>query len=713
MKNTLFKKINKFFFQSASFFYLLFSSQVGSATAIKPMTYEDIVNFAKPQWAEISGDAQKLAFSVRKGSIEKNCNLDILYLFDIKNEKQQQIGEFEKIIQAKWGNQDKHLYFLAKDGDIHKLMCWNGAEIIALVQSQEPIYLFTLSADGSSLYYSLIKNCNSEEFKKQEIEEGHVYTIDQDFLIKIIKGDYAYKEREEIWCLDLISGNSEYITFLPAKDIVGQHYPIITSLEVAKDKKRLLVAFSKLGRPDLGGTPFDTDVIMWDSIQKEWYDPLQESIYIEDAPCWISEKDFIFKQVCYSEGMKKIDYSVWLFDAISHEGNKIDWINISDEIKKFQWNQGILYGISERFLYQIFLNEKRIEKIEIPKTFYGERLSFDEQGHHLGLIHQSIDHCPEVAVYDFSEKKFSRLTALHPQLEEMSLGKVEKMVLKTNSGLTANAFLIHPVGEEPGIRYPIIIGTYGFEGKFITDGEWHSSFPVQTLAGEGYAVLLLNAPWTSQGFIGDSETARQLEGWNKLELFEYAVDMLVERGIGDPNKVGIYGWSHGAFIVNFLISHSKKFHVACLGEGGDYNPAGFWAGGNFVWPKIYESTFGGPPWGDSLKNYLEFSPFFQVDKIRTPLLLEFASEADNAGLEMYVPLRYLGVPAELVIYDGEEHNFVRPKARIASMARKLEWFNFWLFDERNTDPKKQKQYERWEKMRGESFSLITDDIKIP
>lgn len=85
-----------------------------------------------------------------------------------------------------------------------------------------------------------------------------------------------------------------------------------------------------------------------------------------------------------------------------------------------------------------------------------------------------------------------------------------------------------------GIRYPIIIGTYGFQGKFITDAEWHSSFPAQTLAGEGYLVLLLNAPGSSQGFTGDSKTARQLEGWNKLETFEQAVDLSVI--LSEPSK---------------------------------------------------------------------------------------------------------------------------------------------------------------------------------
>jgi hypothetical protein len=71
------------------------------------------------------------------------------------------------------------------------------------------------------------------------------------------------------------------------------------------------------------------------------------------------------------------------------------------------------------------------------------------------------------------------------------------------------------------------------------------------------------------------------------------------------------------------------------------------------------------------------------------------------GLEMYVPLRYLNIPAEFVIYDGEKHNFIKPKARIASMKRKVDWFNYWFFNKRNST--ESEQYIRWDKMR-DSFS---------
>ena len=58
---------------------------------------------------------------------------------------------------------------------------------------------------------------------------------------------------------------------------------------------------------------------------------------------------------------------------------------------------------------------------------------------------------------------------------------------------------------------------------------------------------------------------------------------------------------------------------------------------------------------------------------------------------MYVPLFCLGKPVEFVIYDDEEHNFVKPKARIASMAREVEWFNYWLLGQENHHSDKKEQ----------------------
>ena len=100
-----------------------------------------------------------------------------------------------------------------------------------------------------------------------------------------------------------------------------------------------------------------------------------------------------------------------------------------------------------------------------------------------------------------------------------------------------------------------------------------------------------------------------------------------------------------------------------------------------------------------MKNYIAFSPFFNVDRVKAPLLLEFAGDNAVGGFEMYSSLRYLGIPAELVVYKDEEHNFVKPKARVASMNRKADWFNYWLLDKKDPAPLKQEQYKRWDLMK--------------
>ena len=76
------------------------------------------------------------------------------------------------------------------------------------------------------------------------------------------------------------------------------------------------------------------------------------------------------------------------------------------------------------------------------------------------------------------------------------------------------------------------------------------------------------------------------------------------------------------------------------------------------------------------------------------------------GLEMYTPLRVLNVPAELVIYEGETHNFASPKARIASMARKVDWLNYWLLDKRGAG--KVDQYARWDQMKEDAREIAQE-----
>lgn len=677
------------------FLFIPIFQESAQAAPSKPMSYQEIVSLVKPQWQSLSPAGSQLAFCTRYGCLEENRNIDTLFLFHYAKNRQEKLYEADEILQANWRN--KTLHYLVREGQYYKIMAHSKKGETLLLGSSDPVSLFTLSPDGSQVFYTVTKS-SEDDLVQKRIEEGYVYRHGQDFAPFLSQNNYRHKEWEEIHCLTLSSGKSHLVTRLPYGNWLDHLGSFISSIEVSEDGNFLLMGVHKIGQPDVGGTPFASEVVVWDKVQGSMYNPLTDSIMHALTPCWLDEQKFIFQQ------RSDLFCSVWLFDAKSHVGLQLDWLNISESIKKFHFDNATkrLYAICAHSLYRILLEDKIVEKMELPATVKNIQ-SLDQHVRRLSFIAESSNEPPEVILYDCVDKQEMKVTCLNPQLADMALGKVERIKIETDSGISSIGYLVHPVDEKPGTRYPMIIATYGFRGSFIADAEWHSSFPAQTLAGNGYLILLLNCTSGSgQSMVGNPDQARKIEGWDQLELFESAVDLLSEMGIGDPEKVGIYGWSHGGFVVNFLISHSQKFHVACLGEGGDYNPGGFWLGGHTMWPKIYDNMFGGPPWGTTLKNYLEFSPFFQVDKIRTPLLMEY-SEGFDTGFEMYTPLRYLGVPAELVVYEGEEHNFVRPRARVASMARKLEWFDFWFFNKQWEGSDKKEQYQRWNAMREEAF----------
>ncbi len=672
--------------------------EFASTLDFQTMTYEDIIAFNKPQKVILSPSGTKTAYIVRTGNLNENRNIDTLYLYDNINKQQQKLCETDKIIQIAWGKSTENLYYLIKDGDQHKIIANDQNDQTVLLRFDDEISIFSLDPNETGLYFTKTIYY-SDESQKSKKESGHVYKWQTDFSY-FFKQEVPLKEWEEIWRLEFATGCKECVTKLPYN---GWHLgSFITSIEASQNGQYLLLCVHDYGKPELGGTPFTNRVKVLDLKTNEWYIPHQDSCAAQETPCWIGETQFVFQEIVFHSNhtTKKI----WVFDTQSQSGKSLDWIEISNGIDHFSWNKTkkILHGLSSKLIYNINLEEQTIQKIVLPEML--DRLpSIDEEGRQIGFIFESSQEPPEVVIFNVIEKTLTKITNLNPRLSTLSLGRVEKFEVQTDDGISTDGYILHPVNEQPGRKYPLIVCTYGFSGSFITDAEWHSSFPAQTFAAENYVLLLLNNAGSSQFLVGNSDLARKIEGWDVLALFEKAVDELVNRGIADPTKVGIYGWSHGAFVVNFLITHSNKFQVAALGEGGDYNPSEFWVSGHPLWSKIFINTFGGPPWGDSLKNYLEFCPFYHVEDVKTPLLMEYSEGLDMA-FEMYVPLRWLGMPVELVYYQGEEHNFAKPKARVASMARKLEWFDYWFFNKRNPDAAKQEQYERWDSMHSEALT---------
>ena len=671
---------------------------------------EDIINVEKPKMPTLSPSGRKVAYVVEKSNIENNCVKDSVYIYDHLTNTSLPIITMDKVSLIIWNG--NVCYLLGNNENAYNLIRIKDQSVEVLLSTDQQLSNFAVSADDHLIYFSRLTKTSADIVKKYK-ESGYVYRWNDDNGGTILFNQYQHHEFEEIWCLAVKTNEQTFLTKFAWNDWVEwvpDLKPLIETMSLSTNGSFLAVCLNRIGKPELGEAYFKTDLMVINIKDNDTYKLLDNHLSAKKTPCWISDDELVFQESNYNhiEG----EYNLLIWNGMTNQCRPITFFAADSIIKSITWNSATqqLYVQSTKSLYQLSMNNHQVSTIQLPAKFFNsawleQSFTLDHAAKWLATIIEDREQPPQVALYDISNSNTIVISALNTNIDNLLLGKIEPLFFEIEKEnkmtVSTQGYLIHPVNEVQGKRYPLIVATYGFRGKTHAANaeEWHSSFPAQVFANEGYFVLLLNRPESyAQTNTIDSKQARDTEGWDMLRIFEHAVMTLIGRGCVDADKVGVYGWSHGAFIVEFLIAHSNKFKVACLGEGGDYNP-GVWSAGNKTIISVYNNLFGGPPWGSGLKNYLAFSPYYHVDKIKSPVLMEFCGGGIGA-LEMYVPLRYQNVPAELVLYDGEPHNFVKPKARLASMKRKLDWFNFWFFDKR--DLENPEQFERWVDMREKS-----------
>lgn len=112
--------------------------------------------------------------------------------------------------------------------------------------------------------------------------------------------------------------------------------------------------------------------------------------------------------------------------------------------------------------------------------------------------------------------------------------------------------LLLPTGYSPGTRYPLILDVYGGSSpstQVNRFGLGHGGYTNgQMLATRGYAVLKPDAP--------------QHLGTPMVDLAKSilpGVNRLIEMGIADPDRLGVWGQSYGGYTTLSLLVQSKRF----------------------------------------------------------------------------------------------------------------------------------------------------------
>jgi dipeptidyl aminopeptidase/acylaminoacyl peptidase len=343
---------------------------------------------------------------------------------------------------------------------------------------------------------------------------------------------------------------------------------------------------------------------------------------------------------------------------------------------------------------------------------------FASDGRRVVGDYQNISTPPELFQYSLGGKSAIPIAKLNPQFGSLILAPAQTLQWKTKSGYEISGTLLVPPGYESGKRYPLVIQTKPYVGQFLCDtGVSHyPSFAPQPIADAGMLYLIRNYP---EDINNDPDAGHYPTGYPgdigeavfNMDVWDSAVTTLSSRGMIDMKRLGIIGFSRSGWYTEYILAHSQiHYEAATAADNIQYSVGEYWASRGFLAASL-EGMYGGPPYGKTLRSWMDHSITYNLDKIHTPLLMEqmgggIAFDNDQSlpahllpSFEIYTALQRLNDPVELYYYPNEDHQPDHPKARQASLERNLDWYRFWLQGYQRPNPEDPDQYKRWERLR--------------
>lgn len=260
-------------------------------------------------------------------------------------------------------------------------------------------------------------------------------------------------------------------------------------------------------------------------------------------------------------------------------------------------------------------------------------------------------------------------------LAELQVAPAEDIAFKSQDGTEIHALLTKPLGYVAGRRYPTLFRLHG--GPTAQDAH-NFSFERQIFAANGYAVVNVNYRGSSGRGARFSEAISA--DWGVLEVQDVlaAADHVVAQGIADAERLGIGGWSYGGVLTDYVIASDTRFKAAISGAGSANHISLY---GHDQYTFLYDNEFG-PPW-ENVDLWIKYSyPFFKANRIKTPTLFMGGQDDFNVPIlgseQMYQALTTLNVPAQLVVYPGQNHGLTKVAFLRDRIERYLAWYDRYL-----------------------------------
>ena len=663
----------------------LATATLATATATagdKPWTSDDIVALKTVSDPQVSPDGKAVAYVVESLNAERDAYQTDVWLVPAAG------GEARALASSpvgddtpRWSPDGRYVAFLSErprpgvsgdDAAEAKRQIWlirpDGGEAVPLTSAPGSVSAFEWSADGQTLGF-LAREPKSAERRKREKEKDDAWTPSE---------LYPWSR---LWVIDLASRAARQLTS-------GALH--VTDFSLSPDGKR--VAFAGQATPLIPDN-FRSDLYVVETAGGTPA-PLVARTGPDASPAWSPDGKWI--AFVSQDGRDEEWYTNSYACVVAAAGGAPRNLTpaFDEEIGgSLLWtpdSTGLVFSALEKtagHVYKVSLDGRVEALTRGPEV--DASASLDRAGETLAFLRQDSVTPREVWTLKLSQTAAAKakatraaapevpraLTDTNPQVRALLAFPKELVTWKGADGWDVQGLLVYPPGYVKGARVPLALNVHGGPAGTHTNAftpaprVW--GWPL--FAQAGYAIFFPN-PRGSGGY-GETFRAANVRDWGVKDYEDImkGVDALVERGIADPDRLTVNGWSYGGFMTSTIVTKTDRFKSAIVGAAVT-NLASFTGTADI--PEFARSYFRSWPWEDPAA-YVDHSALFHAGNVKTPSLVVHGDRDDRVpvtqGWEFYNALRLRGVPTDLLILPRQPHGPREPKL----LRTCHEWFLRW------------------------------------
>jgi len=309
----------------------------------------------------------------------------------------------------------------------------------------------------------------------------------------------------------------------------------------------------------------------------------------------------------------------------------------------------------------------------------GEVEGFTVGPHQIFYTFSNLASPADLFAVGFSGGKALKLTHLNEAvLEHRKMSAYAQFNFPGWNAENVFGYVVKPVDFKRGLKYPVAFVVHGGPQGSLAN-LWHWRWNAQTLAGAGYAVVMIDFHG-STGY-GQAFTDSISGDWGGKPLEDLRLGLaaaLKENPWLDADRMCALGGSYGGYMMNWIEGQWPDRFKCIVSHDGVFDHRSMYYSTEELWFPEWEH--GGPEYAKPAA-YARDNPVDLVSRWKTPMLVIHGQldyrVPDTQGLSVFTALQRRGVPSEFLYFPDENHWVLKPANSIQWYDTTLAWMNRW------------------------------------